>query len=132
MVTKMCYRCRSAKLLEYFSRNRSKKDGRATFCKKCMNEISRKRYSPEKDRKRKLVRLYNLTIEQYDLILWNQGGVCSICKNPPKEGKKLQVDHNHTTGSVRGLLCSRCNWLVGALEDDSADAAIDYIKRYGK
>jgi len=50
-----------------------------------------------------------------------QGGVCAVCKKESDtDGKnsKLQVDHNHTTGQVRGLLCYRCNVAIGMISED--------------
>lgn len=49
-----------------------------------------------------------VTIAQYETMLARQGGGCAICGNPPKT-RRLDVDHDHTTGTVRGLLCHRCN-----------------------
>jgi hypothetical protein len=51
---------------------------------------------------------YELTGEEYRALLERQGGVCAICKGRP-QSKRLAVDHDHKTGEVRGLLCSRCN-----------------------
>lgn len=46
----------------------------------------------------------------YDAVLRDQGGVCAICRKPPKVGgRRLHIDHDHKTGKVRGLLCARCN-----------------------
>jgi hypothetical protein len=67
-----------------------------------------------------LKRYYGLTLETYNVMLAAQGGVCAICKGAetyqPKtyDGPKaLSVDHNHATGAIRGLLCSRCNYMIG-------------------
>ena len=49
-----------------------------------------------------------VTVEDYDRLLAAQGGGCAICGNPPKT-RRLDVDHDHRTGKVRGLLCHRCN-----------------------
>lgn len=60
---------------------------------------------------------FGISIEEYDAILARQGGVCAICRQRPVS-KRLAVDHDHATGEVRGLLCSRCNHdLLGALHD---------------
>lgn len=53
-------------------------------------------------------RAKRLTDAEYDARLAAQGGVCAICGNPPKS-RRLHVDHDHRTGTVRGLLCFRCN-----------------------
>lgn len=56
-----------------------------------------------------LLRTYGITEAQYLALLKYQGGACFICNAPPKPGKNLQVDHDHKTGLVRGLLCWSCN-----------------------
>jgi len=57
--------------------------------------------------------------EQYLTLLQQQNGVCAICsKSPDGRFKRLAVDHDHKTGCVRGLLCSRCNRAIGLLGDD--------------
>jgi Recombination endonuclease VII len=71
----------------------------------------------EKARAKRLMDNYKLTIEQYDRILAHQGGVCYCCgQSEPVKGRRLSVDHNHQTGQIRGLLCSRCNPILGKLE----------------
>ena len=63
---------------------------------------------PERERDLRLQRLYGITAAQYDALLAYQGGVCAVCDKPP--GKtRLNVDHDHKTGLVRGLLCWQCN-----------------------
>jgi hypothetical protein len=80
--------------------------------------------SKEKARAKRLQDNYKLTIEQYDAILTYQGGVCYGCQQAePVKGRRLSVDHDHDTGLVRGLLCSRCNPIIGKLENA--------YKRYG-
>lgn len=64
---------------------------------------------PAKARAYRLMRTYGITPEQYDALLQFQGGTCFICDKPPKPGKNLQVDHDHVTGLIRGLLCWSCN-----------------------
>lgn len=84
--------------------------GIATFQTPCVN-------AKEKARARRLWDNYKLTLEDYDKILAFQGGVCWACHRPePVKGRRLSVDHDHATGLVRGLLCSRCNPVLGKIE----------------
>jgi hypothetical protein len=79
-------------------------------------------------RKQNLASKYNITIEEYDIILAKHNGVCAICGNPPN-GRRLAVDHNHTTGEVRGLLCYKCNTGLGCFNDSLGilAKAIEYL-----
>lgn len=57
---------------------------------------------------------------------------CWICGQPESvPGRSLSVDHDHRTNQVRGLLCTRCNMVIGRMNDDPATlrAAADYIER---
>lgn len=60
---------------------------------------------------------YGLTPERYDEIVAIQGGLCAICLKPPGK-RRLQVDHDHKTGRVRGLVCFRCNYGMGWFQED--------------
>lgn len=51
-------------------------------------------------------------------LLRLQRDVCAICKEKCKTGKNLAVDHDHDQGNVRGLLCARCNMILGSVKDD--------------
>ena len=81
------------------------------------------RDNPDKIRASKLRCQYGLTVEEYQQMLESQGFVCSICESPETvtdiKGnlKSLCVDHNHSTGKVRGLLCDSCNRGLGFLKD---------------
>ncbi|MGQ0824388.1 MAG: endonuclease VII domain-containing protein [Actinomycetota bacterium] len=79
------------------------------------------------DRKSHLKRKYGLTLDDFDLMLAAQGGGCAICG----ERNADNVDHNHTTGVVRGILCFNCNAAIGQLGEDSnrLAAAISYLDR---
>jgi Recombination endonuclease VII. len=58
-----------------------------------------------------------MTSDAYDMLLLSQEGKCKICARPePVSGRRLAVDHDHQTGEVRGLLCTKCNTTVGWVE----------------
>jgi hypothetical protein len=63
------------------------------------------------------LRKYGLTGEQYEMLLASQNGACAICHGSPPVGKSLNVDHDHDTGIVRGLLCTPCNTGLGFFKD---------------
>lgn len=74
-----------------------------------------------------VVKTYGIEAGEYARRYQSQGGKCAICQVATGASKKLAVDHNHSTGAVRGLLCSPCNRFVGRLRD-SADAALRMYK----
>ncbi len=63
---------------------------------------------------------YGLSLEEYDILLLAQGGVCAICGKSQSGKRKMRlcVDHSHKTGQVRGLLCEKCNVGLGSFRDD--------------
>jgi len=76
-----------------------------------------------------LAKKYGLTPEAFEALLLSQGNVCAICSN---RRKSMCVDHDHSTGEVRGILCRRCNTMLGMLGDDAAwlARAISYVNCY--
>lgn len=94
---------------------------------------------------RRLIQTYGITAEEYQRILAVQGGKCAICRRATGVRKRLSVDHDHavavadghiaTNGCpncVRGLLCSRCNAILGHARDDVEffERAIGYLKEW--
>jgi hypothetical protein len=84
------------------------------------------------DRRSYLKRTFGITLEQYEQMLEEQGGVCAICERPPSEKYSLHVDHDHFTGRIRGLVCFPCNEGLGLFQDDPdlLKRAIAYVERY--
>jgi hypothetical protein len=74
-----------------------------------------------------LKRRYGISRADYAALLARQGGVCAICGKPPE--KTLCVDHCHSTGRIRGLLCRKCNFGLGCYAEDQAAmiAALAYL-----
>jgi hypothetical protein len=159
-VNKRCACCKTEKPAECYYRDRSKPDGRYVTCKDCASaqrKASRLRRIAEDpegqaELRRKYVRTYRerhpervkeqyrkqgyrkkygMTVEQYEAILESQHGVCAICRNP-ESGRALAVDHDHTSGGVRSLLCSKCNTAIGLLQDspELADRVADYLRSH--
>jgi hypothetical protein len=62
--------------------------------------------------------LYGIRLKEYEQLLEQQAGLCAICGRPPRSRRVLDVDHDHLTGIVRGLLCGNCNRAVGLLDDN--------------
>lgn len=96
-----------------------------------------------KSRDRLYQKQYGIGIADYDAMLADQGGVCAICRRAEtsivrrgvnEDTRRLAVDHDHTTGEVRGLLCADCNRAIGLFCDDAATAfrAGAYLAQSGK
>ncbi len=77
-----------------------------------------------------LKKTYGISIEQYEAMFANQGERCAICLGTePRTTKSWHVDHDHVTGTVRGILCSPCNLLLGIARDRVVilEGAIRYL-----
>lgn len=70
------------------------------------------RNHPDLRKNERLKRDHNLTLEEFHMIEKTQNYICAICERP----KKLAVDHDHKSLHVRGLLCTRCNGVLGWFE----------------
>lgn len=86
-------------------------------------------------RRNRLGAKYGMTEKQYDDMSSAQENVCAMCSMPQRAHgtiTRLVVDHDHTTGTVRALLCDSCNLLLGFAGDDVAllEKAIDYLNKH--
>jgi hypothetical protein len=120
---KRCPNCEEFKqTANEFPKNNSSKDGFHTYCKMCHCKIQMAAWnskSPEERRVARMLTTYGLTKRRYDDMLAEQKGACSICRTPfEKLGETPHIDHDHKTGRVRGLLCSKDNLLLGYAGDD--------------
>ena len=113
------------------SRGRKNKEAYNAY----MREYNRQK--PERRRSYDLKRFFGISLEEYNTMLEQQDGVCAICGQPEtvlnrrtKQPQLLSVDHDHDTGKVRGLLCTRCNTAIGLLQDDPdvLVSALSYLK----
>jgi hypothetical protein len=105
--TSFCAACQSFRDVEDFGKG-------ATTCRACASA---------KTHAAMIAKVYGIDELAYKVLLELQGGKCAICRARPKS-KRLAVDHDHKTGAVRGLLCSRCNHdLMGSAWDSLALAS---------
>jgi hypothetical protein len=75
-------------------------------------------------------RTYGLSNSDVDKMKEEQRGLCAICSEPLGTRHKMHIDHCHTTGRVRGLLCSRCNRGLSFIELEAwLPAALEYLKK---
>lgn len=136
-----CKRCDKRKSAGYYQRN---KDTHLQRCKDWAKENPEKcraigkRYrdrNPEKMLEL-YVRKYGLSVTDYFELLGEQKGVCRICGCQEtavdrwnKKPKRLSIDHCHSTNTVRGLLCDKCNKGLGCFKDNKhlLQVAISYL-----
>lgn len=108
--------------------HKSAQKRRWLICKPCAN-IRQNEYNknnPDKLHKRNNEKRYGVTYEQYQEMLETQDSVCAICNEKESSSSRtnLSIDHDHTTGKVRGLLCTPCNVALGLFKDN-----IDLLKK---
>lgn len=138
---KSCSKCRNTLPLSQFYESHGKY---SSWCKPCARAINRASYnrSPEVRRQRNQrvavttrARRLGLTYEQYVALPCDPGEACAVCGSPPDgprnghfrsgthpdpKARNLAIDHDHTTGAIRGFLCSHCNRALGLMDDDPA------------
>jgi Recombination endonuclease VII len=127
-MTKRCITCGEVKALDEFPKSFHKSRGKhyhGSYCRPCHRTHSLKRSSDKYHAKSAAERRafnmrgkYGLSVEAYNAFLIRQGGACAICREVFTS--KPQIDHNHSTGKVRGLLCMKCNTGIGKLRDSPA------------
>ncbi len=80
---------------------------------------------------RRLKKTYGITLKEYDEMFDSQEGNCAIC-GLPEITRRLSVDHDHTTGEVRSLLCTQCNLVLGTVSDnqDVLTSMIKYLQKH--
>lgn len=118
--TKICRLCKEEKLPFDFYSHSNTSDKLRSECKVCWNKASLKYHHQNKDilaPKKKAYYFksrYNLTLEELEIMKETQRSSCAICK----EKYRLVVDHSHTDGRVRKLLCDKCNQGLGSFKDN--------------
>lgn len=141
--TKRCPKCKNIKSISEFGKEETRKDGFRCWCCSCDNKRNRKHYQEHKEeyrkrqktwecnnpkniakrcRKHRIKKVFGLSVKEYDdlkcKLLLEQNGRCKVCGRHESElTQKLQLDHNHETKQIRGLLCIRCNTRLAYFED---------------
>lgn len=137
---KSCCKCKILKSFGEFYKSSRTKDKLQTSCKTCQKKVlndkrkdkqwakefdkkhnsKRKSRTPEQRRENLLKVRFGITITDYERLLKLQNNKCAICETEKgdKSGRRLHVDHNHLTGEIRGLLCVKCNYAIGAFQDN--------------
>lgn len=103
--------------------------------KRAIARQANKAHYKAKDFQYDLKKHYGLSLAQYNEMYLLQGGKCAICSQPEASFKrKLHVDHNHSTGQVRGLLCTQCNPGIGYFQEsiERLEMALTYLKKFKK
>lgn len=147
-MTKLCRTCGVAQPIERFPivRKRSGQTYRTSPCRDCTNEYHRRHYERNRGRIRERQRkyqaahasehgdrflcwTYSITKERLAALREAHEGKCGLCGIA---GKKLVMDHDHSSGDVRGLLCSSCNVGLGMFGDSAERlrTAIAYLEKY--
>jgi hypothetical protein len=126
-----CGKCREVKSTSEFPRNRTTKSGFHSYCKPCHQNQFREslaRRHGGSSRHYHLMQKYGIGAIEVDELIRQQGGACAVCRR--REAK--QVDHDHDTGEVRGIVCLLCNAAMGAFHDDPhlIRRAIAYVKEH--
>lgn len=131
-----CNRCKKYLPQDYFGSDKSRISGKSIYCKQCRARLAKekRKLKPKADSIYRKLRRYGLTEDQYQKILKEQDFACQICKTkePSSVHTAFYIDHDHATGEVRGLLCRRCNLILGYANDnlDILEASIAYLKKY--
>jgi hypothetical protein len=124
-------------------------DGLQNYCRDCHRAHNAECYRKNKDKWRPAAKerhrewfkengrasnlrvKYGITEQQFALASAAVGGACEICGKQCQKNEKLSVDHDHSTGFVRGLLCNLCNMGLGKFKDniELLRAAVEYMAR---
>lgn len=136
--SKVCCVCSERKDFSKFYNFKNKSDNKSYRCKWCddaarINYLNSNRAKAQRNARSATLRYkYGISLEDYESMLDKQGGCCAICKGQETRGaNSFSVDHCHSTGKVRGLLCNNCNRGIGLLGDtsDGLMKAVEYLKR---
>lgn len=126
---KWCPACKMYKSAGAFPRNRAKKDGLAAYCKPCHNRIMKANKERRHGSERNYLLKHRYSIDEVTVnwLVLQQRDLCALCL----AARPHHVDHDHATGSVRGILCFNCNRGIAKFAEDThlMKRAIEYLQR---
>lgn len=146
-----CNACREAKPHSDFSADRRNKSGLQGKCKSCSAQVARQWRSENQERHREtqkqweklnperhLLSKFGIRVGEKRAIFEKQGGVCGACGASEHGHPRLSgesgwcLDHCHSSGAVRGVLCWRCNLALGYAEDspEKLRALAEYLESH--
>lgn len=113
---------------------KTRKDKRVCGTLECLQKLQKSRSE------RYYMKLYGLTLEELQKMRCRQGNRCAICHQPEttltRTGsiRNLAIDHDHSSGTVRGLLCGDCNRAIGLFADNpmTCIAAAQYLSPHSE
>ena len=142
---KTCCNCYKKKKLQSFYKHKATKSGVGGMCISCLKiyyiqnrkhliVYKKQHYKANKQQwiERDLLKKYNITFQQFEQMKTYQDNRCAICGQIFASRQDTHVDHNHTNGHLRGLLCRKCNLGIGYLCDSETilNQALNYIKKW--
>lgn len=126
-----CKACRKAEYKKWYTSPKGQAKVKA-YCKS-YNAIPKNKV---RSRYFRIAKKFGISKKDFDIMLKNQNNACAICKKEEYDPrhKYLSVDHNHSTGKVRGLLCNNCNKALGQFKECPTIMlnAISYIKLHNQ
>ena len=146
-MNKICTKCGVEKPLSEFNKHKVSKDGHQAHCRECKKKLSAQYWQENKERllekqkayrdvhrdryrkmykEQKSKKLYGISRDEYEQRVH---GTCDICGATKGQ---MDLDHCHTTGKLRGCLCSNCNNGLGRFKDNPKflTNALMYLNRY--
>lgn len=135
---KFCPSCKNFKPITDYYKNKGRHDGLRSYCKECDKKINRSKQTGKKQKAIRLKSTFGITWDEYLNIYNSQNGKCAICntKISIEVGADVKIrahlDHRHSDGKIRGLLCYKHNTLLGMADDDIKilNNAINYLGSY--
>jgi len=100
--------------------------------------VRKRQYFPNRNKQKvhqNNIKRYGITTIQYEQMLLKQNNNCAICDKSSFDFKRrLHIDHNHSSGQIRGLLCVNCNHGLSIIERNNSffDKAKLYLEKYKK